>query len=152
MNLKTEMRRSEKAIQDLKYVESILEEAPVGIFSSCKDNTPYVIPVNFYYENNSIYIHSAQEGQKVLYVKANPRVCFLILHPVDVQETECHGAMNYESVLCFGRAEFCKIAPREMLSKLGKKYGECSDILEEERQKTALIKIEIEEISAKRGY
>ena len=152
MNLRTEMRRSDKAILDFKHVVSILKSATVGVLTMCKDNTPYSIPVNFYYEDDTIYIHCAQEGQKITYVKANPHVCFLVVHPVSVEGTDCHGAMNYESVLCFGKAAYFETSEYEILSKLGKKYGTCSEITEEDVKKTAVIQIDIDEVSAKRGY
>lgn len=152
MNLQSEMRRSDKAILDPHYVESILKKAPVGILCMCKDETPYSVPVNFYYENDHIYIHCAKEGQKVLYIKANPRVCFLVVHPVDVEETECEGAQNYESILCSGVATFFETSSHDVLTKLGKKYGTCSEITEKELQKTATIQMKVENVSAKRGY
>lgn len=152
MRLKTEMRRSDKAILDADHVDSLLKEALIGVLSLCKNDIPYSIPVNFYYENGTIYIHCAKEGQKVACIKANPRACFLVVQPVTVPETECHGAMNYESVLCFGKATFSETSTYEVLSKLGKKYGVCSEITEENMKKTAMIQIEIDEVSAKRGY
>lgn len=152
MKLKTEMRRSDKIMLDLEYIESILREAPVGILSLCRENEPYCIPVNFCYKDGRIYIHCAKEGQKVIYVKANPHVCFLVVNPVDVAETECGSAMNYESVLCFGRALFSETSSREVLVELGRKYGECSEITEKECQETAMIQIDVDEVSAKRGY
>lgn len=118
----------------------------------CNDDNPYSIPVNFYYENDHIYIHCAKEGQKVLYIKANPRVCFLIVHPVDVKETECEGVMNCESILCSGTASFFETSSRDVLAKLGAKYGTCSEITEKEYQKTATIQIKVERVSAKKGY
>lgn len=152
MNLKTKMRRSEKAITDLGYIENSLEKAPVGILSMCSDGIPYSIPVNFYYENNTIYIHCAKKGQKIDYITKNPYVCFLVVTPVDIPETECSGAMSYESILCNGKATFFDVSPREILSKLGKKYNTCSDITNEQCQETALIEVKIEEVSAKKGY
>ncbi|MBU7018867.1 MAG: pyridoxamine 5'-phosphate oxidase family protein [Theionarchaea archaeon] len=152
MKLKTDMRRSEKMISDMSQIEFILKEAPLGILALSKDDIPYSIPVNFYYENGVIYIHCAKEGQKVSYVKANPQACFLVVHPVDTEDKECTGAMNYESVLCFGRTEFSETSPREILLRLGGKYGVCSEVTDEECKKTALITVRIEEVSAKRGY
>ena len=152
MKLKTDMRRSEKMISDVSKIETILKEALLGVLTLCRNDIPYSIPVNFYYENGSIYIHCAKEGQKVLYVKANPQACFLVVHPVDIEEQDCGGAMNYESVLSFGRAEFSETSSREILLKLGRKYGTCSEVTDEECKKTALITVSIEEVSAKRGY
>ena len=152
MILKNEMRRQEKAIQDLAYIETILQRAPVGIFSLSDGNVPYSIPVNFYYEEGTIFIHCAKEGRKVRIIGDNPQVCFLVVYPVEVEETECGGAMNYESVLCSGRARFYDTSRHDDLVKLGGKYYECTTVTEEDCQKTAMIKIAIENISAKRGY
>ncbi len=144
-----------KAITDLAHVESILKEAPVGVLSLCKDSTPYAIPMIFYYENGKIYLHCAKEGKKVSYIQANSRVCFSILHPMeDLEEGECGGAVDYESVLCFGKATFSETSSLEILSKLSTKYNRydrCSEITEEVYQRTAMIEIEIDEVSAKKG-
>jgi nitroimidazol reductase NimA-like FMN-containing flavoprotein (pyridoxamine 5'-phosphate oxidase superfamily) len=152
MNLITDIRRSDKAICNVGHIESILKEAPVGILSLCKDGTPYSIPVNFFYEDGTIVIHCAKEGRKITYVRENPHVCFLVLCEVDVEETECHGAMNYESVLCSGKAVFHETSTRDVLSKLSTKYGECSTITEDDCQKTALIVVDVDTVSGKRGY
>ncbi|MBU7013590.1 MAG: pyridoxamine 5'-phosphate oxidase family protein [Theionarchaea archaeon] len=152
MQIKTDMRRSTKAIKDLDHIESILETAPVGILSMCKENIPYSIPVNFLFCDEKIYIHCAKEGEKLSYLKANPQVCFVVVSPVDVPVEECHGAMNYESVLCFGRAAFSDTSPKDILENLGKKYGTCSGVSEADCQRTAMITISIEQVSAKRGY
>ena len=152
MLLKNEMRRHEKAISDLGYIETVLKDAPVGILSLCDKGEPYSIPVNFYYEQGKIFIHCAKEGRKVDILSDNPQVCFLIVHPVDVEEKECGGAMNYESILCSGRATFSETSSHEELSKLGSKYYECATVTQEDCQKTAMIRIDMERVSAKRGY
>jgi nitroimidazol reductase NimA-like FMN-containing flavoprotein (pyridoxamine 5'-phosphate oxidase superfamily) len=152
MKLRNDMRRHEKAISDLAYIEAILKKAPVGILSLSDGDTPYSIPVNFCYEQGKILLHCAKEGRKIQILQDNPQACFLIVHPVDVEEKECGGAMNYESVLCSGKAQFSETSNREDLTKLGEKYYECTTITEEDLQKTAMITIMIEEISAKRGY
>ena len=152
MKVKCEMRRPEKLISDLGHIEFILTHEPVGVLSLSKNNLPYAVPVNFYYNDSRIYLHSSKVGQKVSYIMKNPRVCFLVLHAVDGSDEECGGALNYESVLCFGKATYTETSTAEVLSKLGKKYQTCSEVSEEDCQKTAMIIVDIEEVSAKRGY
>lgn len=36
---------------------------------------PYVLPMNFGYENGVVYLHSAQEGRSIRTLHQNPRVC-----------------------------------------------------------------------------
>lgn len=71
---------------------------------------PYVIPMNFGYQNDLIYIHGAQEGKKSDILKVNPNVCihFSIDHELRYRDEEvaCSWSMKYRSVLCYGKVKF----------------------------------------------
>ena len=56
----------------------LLSSARYGRLGLCKDNQPYVIPMSYVYHDGKIYLHSGGKGKKILYVTANPRVCFQI--------------------------------------------------------------------------
>jgi len=74
------------------------------------DGKPYVIPMNFGYDGNYVYLHSAQSGKKIDILKANPEVC--ISFSTDHQlrwvneEVACSWGMKYRSVLAYGKVEF----------------------------------------------
>lgn len=74
------------------------------------ENRPYVLPFNFGYQDNTIYLHSAPEGKKIDILKSNPHVCVvfstdhLLFHRHD--NVACSYGMRYRSVLAFGRVEF----------------------------------------------
>jgi uncharacterized protein len=74
------------------------------------ENRPYVLPFNFGYENNIIYLHSAVEGRKMEVLKNNPNVCvaFSTDHQLFKRHepVACSYGMRYRSVLAFGRIEF----------------------------------------------
>ncbi len=125
MKLVTDMRRSEKAITDKREIERILKKALIGYMGLSKDDLPYVIPVNFLYSNERIYVHCAVEGKKLQYIEENPNVCFLVNKPVKRQGTGCGAAVNYHSVMAFGKAKFFKNPDINKLRKLGAKYREC---------------------------
>ena len=152
MKLITDMRRSEKAITNVDEIEKILKESLVGYMALSKDNLPYVIPVNFLYLNGRIYIHCALEGKKLQYIKKNPNVCFLVNKPATGPRTTCGAAVNYHSVMAFGKAKFTRNPDIDSLKKLGEKYHECSEYGHEKFKGTGMIEIRIEEVSAKRGY
>lgn len=42
----------------------------------CVDNIPYIVPLNFEYQENVFYMHCAKEGRKLEMIKENPFVCF----------------------------------------------------------------------------
>ncbi len=75
-----------------------------------ENNKPYVLPFNFGYENETIYLHSAPFGKKIDILKQNPEVC--VAFSTDHQlfhrhePVACSYGMRYRSVLAFGKVEF----------------------------------------------
>ncbi|MDD4645795.1 MAG: pyridoxamine 5'-phosphate oxidase family protein, partial [Bacteroidales bacterium] len=55
-------------------MEAIINEAQVCYVGMSDNNTPYVLPMNFAYADGVIFLHSAQEGQKIDVLKSNPLV------------------------------------------------------------------------------
>jgi nitroimidazol reductase NimA-like FMN-containing flavoprotein (pyridoxamine 5'-phosphate oxidase superfamily) len=73
-------------------------------------NKPYVLPMNFGYKDDYIYIHGKQSGKKIEALKNNPDVCISFstdhqLRYVD-EEVACSWSMRYRSVLAYGKVEF----------------------------------------------
>jgi nitroimidazol reductase NimA-like FMN-containing flavoprotein (pyridoxamine 5'-phosphate oxidase superfamily) len=71
---------------------------------------PYVLPMNFGYEDDYIYFHSARTGTKIDILKQNPNVCisFSADHNLEWvnKDVACSWGMKYRSVLAFGEVEF----------------------------------------------
>jgi nitroimidazol reductase NimA-like FMN-containing flavoprotein (pyridoxamine 5'-phosphate oxidase superfamily) len=74
------------------------------------EGKPYVIPMNFGFKEDVIYLHGAQHGKKIDILKNNPAVCinFTTDHLLRYQNEEvaCSWSMKYRSVLCYGETEF----------------------------------------------
>ncbi len=70
------------------------------------DGMPYIVPLNFGYENRSLYFHSAREGRKIDILRTNSRVCieFCPDHELVLGDGACECTMKYRSVIAFGRA------------------------------------------------
>ena len=96
-----------------------LPEAIEAIVTSCevctvgmtdKDNLPYVLPFNFGFENNTVYLHSAPIGRKIDILKQKPAVCiaFSNAHELYKQSDDvaCSYGMRYKSVIIKGKVEF----------------------------------------------
>ncbi|GAI92881.1 unnamed protein product, partial [marine sediment metagenome] len=69
------MRRKDKEIVDEKVMISIIGKAIVCRVAMCWQDEPYVIPMNFGYQDNYIYLHSAREGRKLDILRNNDKVC-----------------------------------------------------------------------------
>ncbi|MBZ9653993.1 pyridoxamine 5'-phosphate oxidase family protein [Phyllobacterium lublinensis] len=84
----TEMTRQE--------IRELLERATIGRLACAKDDQPYVVPLSFAY--NGVYLYSfTTSGQKVDYMRANPRVC--------VEFDEISATNQWQSVVVIGRFE-----------------------------------------------
>ena len=75
-----------------------------------KNNHPYVLPFNFGFDGEYIYLHSAPQGKKIDILQNNPEVCvaFSTDHVLRYQDEEvaCSWGMKYRSILAYGRVEF----------------------------------------------
>ena len=74
------------------------------------DGMPYVIPMNFGYANDTIYLHSAQEGNSITALEKNPNVCITFCtEPIltyQNEEVACSYRMKGSSVICRGKVVF----------------------------------------------
>ena len=100
------MRRKEKEITDNPVIEDIIQKAEVCRIGMCDGDVPYVVPMNFGYKDNCIYVHSAQEGRKIDILRKNNKVCFEIDYGNEIKKTEkaCNWSSRYRSIIGFGRA------------------------------------------------
>ena len=85
------------------------------------EGKPYIIPMNFGYANDHVYIHGSARGKKVDVLKNQSDVCISFstdheLRYVD-EEVACSWSMRYRSVLIYGKAEFVE-NPEEKITIL----------------------------------
>lgn len=85
-------------IQDLTRQESLelLARIHLGRLACTQGSQPYVVPIHFAYDDNALYSF-ATVGQKIEWMRANPRVCVEVDEVVDLQQ--------WASVIVFGRYE-----------------------------------------------
>ena len=98
-------------IEDKQQIESIIlhcDACFVGITDL--EGNPYVVPMNFGYENGIIYLHSGPEGSKLEMLEHNNNVCitFSVGHKLVYQHEKvaCSYSMRSESAMCRGQVEF----------------------------------------------
>ena len=65
------MRREDRAISQ-EDAMILLIQGEYGVLSTVSDkNEPYGVPMNYFVRGNSIYFHSANEGEKIEHVENN---------------------------------------------------------------------------------
>jgi uncharacterized protein len=77
-------------------MRALLTAVSYGHLGCCKDGNPYVLPINYAYEDPDIYIFTT-EGMKTNYIAANPEVC--------LQVEEVKDQTHWRSVIAQGAAE-----------------------------------------------
>jgi len=97
-------------ITDINEIEEIIKKAVCCRLGLVDGDKPYIVPLSFGYQRNTLYFHGALEGRKVELIKKNNQVCFEIDSNVEVVKDEepCHWTMKYKSVIGTGRAFIVK--------------------------------------------
>jgi len=151
------MRKKDRQISDPAQLEDILRRGQVLRLAMCRDNQPYLLPLNYGYHQGSIYLHTGRQGLKLDFLRANPRVCFEV--SVDVEMVPgpeaCAWNCHYLCVLGFGRAvEVTDEAERRLgLMAVTAQYaGPGPHALKEESLARAwVLRIDIDQLSGKRN-
>lgn len=74
----------------------ILEQQTLGRLGCVADGEAYVVPVNYFFDGQNIYIHSLP-GKKIAALRAHNRACL----QVDV----IHDSYHWQSVIAYGNYE-----------------------------------------------
>lgn len=77
-------------------IEDLLMSLPVGRIGCHAEGITYIVPINYVYENDTIYAHS-KKGMKMDIMRKNPDVCF--------QVDAIDDLLNWESVIAWGKFE-----------------------------------------------
>ena len=96
-----EMRRN-KQILSRDLAEKILRDGEFGVLAlSGDDNYCYSVPINYAFEGNKIYFHSAKTGHKIDAIKRNDKASFCVVdrHEVVAEEFTTY----FSSAIAFGR-------------------------------------------------
>ena len=84
-----------------------LQQGNIGRLATCNlEGQPYITPLHYIYYNEKLYFHCANEGQKLINIAANRKICFEVSHAEKTifGTKACSCATRYTSVLVFGTA------------------------------------------------
>jgi nitroimidazol reductase NimA-like FMN-containing flavoprotein (pyridoxamine 5'-phosphate oxidase superfamily) len=77
-------------------IDQVLRAEVLGRIGCIVDGWPYVVPINYVYENRTVYGNSF-EGMKLRAMRNDPRVCFEV--------EQIRGMANWRTVVIRGRFE-----------------------------------------------
>ncbi|WP_373500693.1 pyridoxamine 5'-phosphate oxidase family protein [Desulfococcus sp.] len=151
------MRRTDKEITLRSEIDAVIRKARVCRLAMLDGDGPYIIPLSFGYDGDSLYFHSARKGKKLDLLRQNPRVCFEFDVDVSVSagEVPCKWGMAFRSVIGFGKVEFISApeACRRALDIIMAQYSDEPSFAyqDAELERISVFKVKILEMSGKRS-
>jgi nitroimidazol reductase NimA-like FMN-containing flavoprotein (pyridoxamine 5'-phosphate oxidase superfamily) len=96
---------------DEEEARSLIAGGKMGRLGCVANGEPYVVPINYVFEDGSIYSHSLP-GQKIEALRAHPRAC--------LQVDEIANEFKWRSAIAFGNFEEIRLPSdrRTVLVKL----------------------------------
>jgi nitroimidazol reductase NimA-like FMN-containing flavoprotein (pyridoxamine 5'-phosphate oxidase superfamily) len=150
------VRKKEKEIHDRAEIEAVIRKAEICRLGLSVDNSPYIVPLNFGFEGNCLYFHTAREGKKIDMIRQNNTVCFELEVDCEVARAErpCDWSMKFRSVIGYGKAFLLTDAEkkRRALDVIMAHYsGQQNEYPEHLVDRLAIIKVEIEGMTGKKS-
>ena len=150
------MRRKEKAVSDASGINAIIGKANVCRLGMVDGDRPYIVPLSFGYQDNTLYFHGALKGRKMDLLKQNPNVCveFEIAVEAIADVDACSWSMKFQSVIGFGKASIVEglELKRQALGIIMAQYSDKAfEFSENKVNATAVIKVEIEKMTGKQS-
>lgn len=170
------MRRKDREM-DRDFALGVIDNSRYAVLSlQDKNNKVYAVPISPARVIDVLYIHSAKEGHKVDVIKSNSRVVLTFVGGVKVPDpikeeefieskeknqlaalTSKHFTTQFESAIVVGKAVILENLEEktEGLRAISQKYTPMNmkyfdEAVSASIERTMVIKIEIEEITAKR--
>ncbi len=148
------MRRDESEISSRGEIDRIIRRADICRLALISRGEPYLVPVCFGYDGDSLFFHCAPQGRKLDMLLPGARVCFELEADVSVIEAQraCGWTMAFSSVIGWGTASIVDdpAARKAALDTIMAQYGGPSGTYDEKvLGRTAVVRIEIEQINAK---
>ena len=150
------MRRKEKEIIDKKSIEDVIRSCLVCRLALIDGDYPYVVPVNFGYNEDVLYFHGAMSGKKLRLLQENDHAAFEFDTRLEIIKAEeaCDWSIKFQSVMGFGKISMIE-SPREKkeaLTFIMAQYSDRTfDLPEKSMKGTAVYKLDIEQMTGKQS-
>ncbi len=150
------MRRGDREIRERREIEAVIGESRVCRLGLADGEEPYVVPLCFGREGDTIYFHGDDAGRKLDIIKKNDRACveFDVMDGMKEAPEACAWSIAYRSVIGFGRARIVEDSEekRRALERIMAQYSSSPYAFSEESvRRTTIVAVEIERMSGKRS-
>ena len=100
------MRRKDRQINSKAKMVEILERGRFIVLALCRGDEPYIVTLSYGYDRsqNCLYLHCANEGMKLDFIRKNPAVCGTVILDKGYIDNEC--GHEYETVVLRGQILF----------------------------------------------
>ncbi len=150
------MRRKDKEVTDPSIIQELLSTAEVCRVAMVDEGgEPYIVPLNYGYRDNALYVHSAAVGRKIDLLKRNNRVCFEVESASSIirHEEPCHWSTRSRSIVGYGHVEILTDHEEKKrgLDIILTHYGKVGPNVYDEKHLRAVVilRISIESVSCK---
>ena len=152
------VREAQRAVYDRNAINQILDEAFLCHVGFVADGQPYVIPTSYGRDGDVLYVHGSAASRMLRNLDQGIPVCITVtlLDGLVLARSVFNHSMNYRSVVILGTATLVddpaeKLAALRALSEhiLPQRWDDSRQPNEKELKATSVLKIPIEEFSAK---
>jgi nitroimidazol reductase NimA-like FMN-containing flavoprotein (pyridoxamine 5'-phosphate oxidase superfamily) len=152
------VREPERAVYDREAAYRILDEGFLCHVGFAVDGQPYVIPTSYGRKDANLYIHGSAASRMLRQMKDGVAVCVTVtlLDGLVLARSIFNHSMNYRSVVILGKATLVedpeeKLEALRILSEhiLPRRWDEVRQPNERELKATSVLRLPIEEFSAK---
>jgi len=153
------VREPHRGVYDRETVYRILDEGLLCHIGFVADGQPFVIPTSYGREEANLYIHGSAASRMLRQMQkdgASVCVAVTLLDGLVLARSVFNHSMNYRSVVILGRATLVddpeeKLAALRVLSEhiLPGRWDDARQPNERELKQTSVLRIPIEEFSAK---
>ncbi len=141
---------------EMEVIEAIIRKCDICYVGVVDGDLPYVLPMNFGYRDNTIYLHSAPVGRIIDILNKNNNICvtFSTDHELAYvsEEIACSYRMKSKSVIANGKVLFVEDMDekRKCLNVLMEQYSDLKFEYRDPAVKNVKIwKVPIDQVSCK---
>jgi nitroimidazol reductase NimA-like FMN-containing flavoprotein (pyridoxamine 5'-phosphate oxidase superfamily) len=153
----TVKRQPARARYDAETVHAVLDAAPMGHLGFVVDGQPFVIPMLYGRVGDAVYLHGSVASRLMRTMAGGIEVCLTVtlVDGLVLARSAFHHSMNYRSAVAFGRAVPVdgdeKVLGLKAISDQLRpgRWDEVREPNEVELRQTSVLRLDIEEASAK---
>ena len=99
------MYKKNREVTDIHHIKAIFDLSTVCHVAFNNTPAPYVLPLNYGYHDNKLYLHTANQGLKLELIKKNNNVGFEIENKIQLVQGEKGTTLKYQSIVGEGIIE-----------------------------------------------